>query len=182
VLLAHHGRAGLRLEADNQRDLLLNSAHLVPGNPHTIGMSDLRLAVMGRKLLGHEDVFSVGSGAVRIASVFVKSVDDQHPLGLDGILLLALVEHQPPSETSNGRRIGPRQHRVGPQGDHPVGLSGLVVVERPRPPRLRAFHGRRKPSQDQQATEGSPDVRNNKTASFHEYFQHETSLRNTETV
>ena len=183
MLLAHDRCDVLRFKADNQCDFLLHPAHFVPRNPHTVGMSDLRFAVMGRKLLRCDDVFSVGLGAIRIASDFVESVNDQDTLDLDGSLLLALVEHQPSPESTNGRRVGPGKHRVGPHGDHPVGLSGLVVaVERPRSPRLRAFDCRRKPSQDQETTEGFLDVRESKTASFHRCFQHETSLRDTKTV
>jgi hypothetical protein len=136
-------------------------------------MSDLRLAVMGGKLLLRDDVLSVGPGDVRIAAGLVEGVDDQYSVNLNGALLFSLVEHQPSAETSNRRRVAPRQHRVGPHCDDLVGLAGLVV-ERPD----RPFGRRRQPSEQQQAAEGFAGVRKSKPASFHRYFQHDTSLRN----
>jgi hypothetical protein len=69
-------------------------------------MADLRFAVMGGKLLRRKDVLVIGPGVVRIAPGFVKGVNDQPPLDLDGVLLLALVEHQPSPESTPGRLVG----------------------------------------------------------------------------
>jgi hypothetical protein len=107
VLLAQDRGPVLRFKADDQRYLLLHSAHFVPGYPYAVGMPDLRLAVMGWKLLRRDDVFSVGPGTIGIAASLVKRIDDQDAVDLDRFLLLPFVEHQPSAETSHRRRVAP---------------------------------------------------------------------------
>ena len=131
--LAHRDRASLRFEADDQADFFLRPAHLVPRKPYAVGVADLRLAVMGWKLIRREDVLPVGFRRVAVAAGLVEGIDGQRPLDLDGRFALALVEHQASPESTLRRLIDLGQHGVGPDCHDLVRLPRLLfLVEGPR--------------------------------------------------
>lgn len=127
-----HSSLGFGLEADDQADFLVASAHLIPRQPHAIGMADLRLAVVGGQLLGSEDVLAVGFGVAGVPIRFVKRVDHDHPINFDRLLILGLIEHEPSAETAHRRLVGLIQDGVGPDGHDFFGSSGFVVAQGPR--------------------------------------------------
>lgn len=116
-LFADDHCAGNRLEADDQADLQLRIAHVVPREPNAVRVSQARFAVTIGKLLGREHELPVGPNLLGIAAVFNERIDNQRALDLDRVFALVVVEHQSPAEPAPRRYSGLIEHRVGPHGD-----------------------------------------------------------------
>ena len=128
------------LEADDECDVLLLAAHLVPWQPHAVGMAYLRFAVVVRQLLRREDILAVGPVVIGVVVGFVEGVDDEQSLHHDRRIILAFVEHQPPAEAASGGPARLSKDRVAPIGDDFIGLARLVVfLERPEAPVAAGF-------------------------------------------
>jgi len=94
-------------------------------------MADLRLAVVGRNLIGREHVLAVRSGAAGSPIRLVEGVDDDGAVNFDRLLVLALVKHHAAAKTPPRRLVGLVQHGVGPDGYDLIRRSGFVVAEGP---------------------------------------------------
>lgn len=139
-LLADHDRAALRPKAGDQADLLPRSARLIPGQEEAIGVTEFRLAVVDRQLLGGEHVLAIGPGIARLPVVFIECVDHQVAVDLDRILVLVVVEHQPAAEAARWGRALRESNRVDPDRGDLDGDPRRVAVVRPERDRRRAFH------------------------------------------
>lgn len=126
-LFANDHRAVDRLEANNQADLLLRIAHVVPRQPNAVRVAQARLAIAIAELLRREHEFPIRPNFVGIAAIFNERIDDQRAFDLDRVFALAVVEHQSAAETAPRRDSGLIEHRVGPHGDDLRRRSGLLL-------------------------------------------------------
>lgn len=93
-MIAYDDRAAvLRNEPSNQANFFLISARHVPRNPHTVGMSQFRLAVVFPELLGGEDELAIGRDIAGIAIGLVKGINHERSLRLDRSRIGLAVEH-----------------------------------------------------------------------------------------
>ena len=116
--LADDGASFDRSESTNQRDFPRFPAHGAPGDPKTIRVSQVGLAVMGFELFVRKRELTVGSSAGLVAMGFIESVNRQRPRDFDRLAVLRVVEHQPSPETSGGGRIGRRANGIRPIRHH----------------------------------------------------------------
>ncbi len=115
----------------------MDSANLFPRQPDAVGVADLRFAVVFRKLLRREDILPIRPGVAGLAIGFIEGVDHKRPLDLDGVFLLAIVEHDPSAKAADWSLARLRQHGFAPQGHQLLGLARFVVVKRPGLPDFR---------------------------------------------
>ena len=115
-LAADHHTAVGRREANDQTHIGHGPTRSVPGNPNTVGMAQLRFAIVRGKLLRCIDVLSSRLDIAFVPVGFVERIDDQRPFNLDRSGLVAIVEHDPAAEPARRRPIGMVQHGVRPHG------------------------------------------------------------------
>jgi len=127
-LLADDRRAVGRLEPANQADVASGPTRFVPRNPDAVRVAELRLAVVLRKLLGRERVFSVRPGVAKISPLFVEGVDDQRAVDSHRGIAVGAVERQAAAEASSAAMIRMLCLGVGPNGHHLGRRLRLVVA------------------------------------------------------
>ena len=88
-----------RFESHHQTNPTSFAAHFVPRKPNAIGVSQLRLTVVGRKLFVSEDELSVRNAVYAVRDV--KRIDCQLPGDFDGFFLLFAVEHDAAAKSAN---------------------------------------------------------------------------------
>lgn len=131
-VVRHDHLSGGRLKADDQVNLLLGAADLVPGQKKAVGVTQVRFTVVQRQLFGGKDVFSFRHAMGRIASIVLESVDGHRAVNFDRVLVLFRVEHDATAETALAGLSDLMAHRVGPHANHAAGNSGLLLDTQPR--------------------------------------------------
>jgi hypothetical protein len=76
-LFTDHHAAFFGREADDQAQLFLRPACIVPRYPNAVRMAQFRLAVMRGELLLGEYVLAVGLVVVRVSAGFVENIDGE---------------------------------------------------------------------------------------------------------
>lgn len=132
-LLAGDHRPQFGLEANDQANILLRSAHVVPGQEEVVGVAHLGLAVVGLHLIGTEHVLASRTRIGRFPGVFIEGIDHQIAFDLDRFFFAMLVEHDPASKPASrcfslgiADRIDPnRQNSRGQMRIVVFGLEGI---------------------------------------------------------
>lgn len=91
-LRADNRPAAYGFEPGDQADLFLHASHVVPGQPEAVRGPDIGLAVVQVHLVCREDIPSRRPIVRRIAVRLIEGVDDEPPVHLYRLLLLAGVE------------------------------------------------------------------------------------------
>lgn len=131
-LLADHRVSLVGNEADDQADFFLLSRGIAEGEPETVGMAQVRLAVVLCELFPGKDELSVGLDFFHLGVVFLKGVDLEPAIDLDGFGFAAIVEHQPAAKTPQRRLVRPQLDRVDPDRRNAARLGGFLL-SLPRP-------------------------------------------------
>jgi hypothetical protein len=132
-LLADDHLAAGRQEPDDQANLPGRAAHLVPGDPDAVGMTDVRLAVVLGELFLGEDVLPVGLDVVGGPARLIKRVNCQDAIDLDRYVAHRVIEHQTPAEAPRWGPARLAQDGIGPYGNDPGRHLGVLnVAQRPR--------------------------------------------------
>ncbi|NLY00568.1 MAG: hypothetical protein GXY83_31110 [Rhodopirellula sp.] len=125
--LGHDDVTGGIDESADEGDPLFRAAHLIPGDPETVGMPQRRLAVMVGQLFLREDILLFGRLVVEIRVRFrlgmrvVEGIDRETAVDDDRFLFVFGVEHHPSAEAANAPLPGLVQDGVAPSVDHPLG-------------------------------------------------------------
>ncbi len=97
-LLSHHDLARSRREDWQQADALLLACRIgIPRQPDAVRITQLRLAMMARELLGREGVLAVRRLTLWFLCRIIVGVNDELAFHLHGLIHL-VVEVQPTSK------------------------------------------------------------------------------------
>lgn len=120
-----------RSKPRDQTQLARRPAHLVPGNPNAVGVSQGRLAVVLGELLRAEDIFAVGRlGRLAFQGVVVY-IDGQFAVDLQRLVTHLTVEHHAAAESADTWHADLVEDRVGPDDGHPPGNPRFAIVVHP---------------------------------------------------
>jgi len=119
-----------RIEPADEADVLFRSPGLVPRDPDAVRVTELRLAVVPRKLLGGERVFSIRRAAIRIAIVLIEGVHDQRAVDPQRRVPVRTEEHQSAAETPCWGTIRTLEQDLTPDGHHLGRRLRLVFAQR----------------------------------------------------
>ena len=117
----------MRLEARDQTELSLRSTDFIPGKPETVGVPQVRLAVVLLQLLRLIDISLFRRRVPAVAVGVVKGEDRERAVDHDSLalLLLVVVEHDATGESAHRHLARLSQHFLGPERDDPRGRLGL---------------------------------------------------------
>ncbi len=112
--LGNDGLARDRLEACDEHDVSLRSAHLVARDPEVVGVAQLRLAVVFRQFIRQEHELFLGRVVHRRVLRGRERVDGHGPVDGDRLVIPLGEEHESSAESSHAHLSRLAQDRIGP--------------------------------------------------------------------